>query len=74
MFIIELIELENRNFVNTDNMQIQNINSIGFKNVYENFSKKNGINVDNLRNKFRSLNIDMQNKINNLFNLSNNKK
>ena len=74
VFIIELIELENRNFVNTDNMQIQNINSIGFKNVYENFSKKNGINVDNLRNKFRSLNIDMQNKINNLFNLSNNKK
>jgi len=72
VFIIELIELENRNFVNIDNMQIHNINSISYKNAWENFNKKNRITADKLMYTFKSLNIDLQNKINNLNNLNNN--
>ena len=70
VFIIELIELENRNFVNIDNMQIHNINSIPLKKVWENFNKKNRIITDKIIYKFKSLNIELQNKINNLNNLS----
>ena len=70
VFIIELIELENRNFVNIDNMQIHNINSIPYKKVWENFNKKNRIAADKIMYKFKSLNIELQNKINNLNNLS----
>ena len=71
VFIIELIELENRNFVNIDNMQIHNINSISYKNIWEKFNIKKGIRADKLINTFKSLNIDLQNKINNLNNLNN---
>ena len=39
IFIIELTELENRNFVNTDNMQVENVNNLGTKNIFEKFYK-----------------------------------
>ena len=39
IFIIELTELENRNFVNTDNMQVENVNNLGTKNSIEKFFK-----------------------------------
>lgn len=65
VFIIELIELENRNFVNTDNMNIHNINSISYKNAWEKFNIKKRITVDKFMYTFKSLNIDLQNKINN---------
>ena len=39
IFIIELTELENRNFVNTDNMQVENVNNLGTKNIFEKFFK-----------------------------------
>ena len=71
VFIIELIELENRNFANIDNMQIHNFNSISFKNTWEKFNIKKGITADKLMYTFKSLNIDLQNKINNLNNLNN---
>ena len=61
VFTIELIELGNDNFVNPDNMQIHNINSVSYKNAWEKFNKKNRIKADNLISKFKSLNIDLQN-------------
>ena len=39
IFIIELTELENRNFVNADNMQVENVNNLGTKNLIEKFFK-----------------------------------
>ena len=42
IFIIELTELENRNFVNSDNIQIENINTIGVKYIFEEYCKSEG--------------------------------
>ena len=39
IFIIELSELGNRNFVNYDNMQIENVNNIAVMNFGEKFYK-----------------------------------
>ena len=39
IFIIELTELENRNFVNTDNTQVEDVNNLGTKNIIEKFFK-----------------------------------
>ena len=35
IYTIELTELGNRNFVNSDNMQIENLNNLGWKNVMD---------------------------------------
>ena len=42
IFIIELTELGNRNFVNSDNMQVENIQKTGVKNVLKDFWKSKG--------------------------------
>jgi hypothetical protein len=42
IFIIELTELGNRNFVNTDNMQVENINNLDINNVAEKYIKNEG--------------------------------
>ena len=47
VFIIELIELDNDNFVNPKNMQVENINSIPVDKIIEFQSKAEGINYDN---------------------------
>ena len=46
IFIIELNELGNRNFVNSDNMQIENINKIPFTNVMEKYIKSQGMDLE----------------------------
>ena len=42
IYIIELTEIENRNFVHSDNMQVENVNNLGMKNQIENYWKSNG--------------------------------
>ena len=39
IYTIELTELGNRNYVNSDNMQVENLNNLGFKNAIEKYSK-----------------------------------
>ena len=55
IFIIELTELENRNFVNTDNMQVENVNNLGTKNIFEKFykSEEGKKVVENFFNEFK---------------------
>ena len=52
IFIIELIELGNRNFVNSDNMQVENINSLGTNNALNNYLKIKGNEVKNFIKNF----------------------
>ena len=47
IYIIELTEIENRNFVNSDNMQVENINSLGITNEIDKCLKNNGEEVIN---------------------------
>ena len=42
IYKIELTEIDNRNFVNADNMQVENIYNLGTKNFMENYMKSNG--------------------------------
>ena len=42
IYVIELTELGNRNFVNSDNMQVEDIKSFGVNNVVQDFWKNNG--------------------------------
>ena len=48
IFIIELTELGNRNFVNSDNMQIQDVNNLGMKKWYERILRENQNKLKNL--------------------------
>lgn len=48
VFTIELTELENRNCVNPENMQIEIVNNVPMKNVIEKEMKKRGINMEEL--------------------------
>ena len=38
IYTIELTEWGNRNYVNSDNMQVENLNNLGYKNIIENYS------------------------------------
>ena len=55
MFIIELSELGNKNFVNSENMQIENINKLSLEKALENDAKKKGINIEDKL--FKTLNL-----------------
>ena len=47
VFIIELSQLRNNNFVNPKNMKIENIN-LSFENIFTNYLKWKGVNTEEL--------------------------
>ena len=55
VFTIELSELGNKNFVNSENMQIENINKLSLEKALENDAKKKGINIEDKL--FKTLNL-----------------
>ena len=45
IYTIELTELGNRNYVNSDNMQVENLNNLGYKKSIEKYSRFNVVDL-----------------------------
>ena len=52
IFIIEMIELGNRNYVNIDNMQVEDVNNLAEKKILEKIILKNKAELENLVSNF----------------------
>lgn len=53
VFIIELTELSEKNFVNPNNMKIEKVNNIPMDKVIDNFCKKKGVKFEDLIKNFK---------------------